>query len=130
MLNRAADPRSKQRTQRILKKHCVNSSTTKNSILRLSQSPRMIVMMRFTTLHARVAAAGNNGQARNGVLYIYEEDEGKALETLKHELIDCLITSMSVKPLVELVNLLIKSRESDIYREKETIIEALSKMLV
>ena len=71
-----------------------------------------------------------SGEVRNGVVYVYEEEEGKALETLKHELIDYLVTSRIVKPLVELINLLIKSRESDIYREKETIIEALSKMLV
>ena len=71
-----------------------------------------------------------SGEVRNGIVYVYEEDEVKAAETLKHELIDYLVTSKIVKPLVELVNLLIKSRESDIYREKETIVEALSKMVV
>ena len=71
-----------------------------------------------------------SGEVRNSVVYVYEEDEVKAMETLKHELIDYLITSKIVKPLVELVNLLIKSRESDIYREKEKIVESLSRILV
>ena len=70
------------------------------------------------------------GEVRNGVLYVYEEDEGRALEALKHELVDYLITSRVVKPLVELVNLLIKSRESEIYKEKEKLVEILSKLLV
>jgi len=70
-----------------------------------------------------------SGEVREGIVYVYEEDEIKAVETLKHELIDYLVTSKIVKPLVELVNLLIKSRESDIYREKETIVEVFSKML-
>ena len=70
------------------------------------------------------------GEVRNGVVYVYEEDEVKAMETLKHELVDYLVTSKIVKPLVELVNLLIKSRESDIYREKEKIVDALSKIIV
>jgi hypothetical protein len=70
------------------------------------------------------------GEVRNGVVYVYEEDEVKAMETLKHELVDYLVTSKIVKPLVELVNLLIKSRESDIYREKEKIVDVLSKIIV
>ena len=72
---------------------------------------------------------GLSGEVRNNVVYIYEKDESEAIETLKHELIDYLVTSKIVKPLVDLVNLLIKSRESDVYREKETIVEVLSKML-
>jgi hypothetical protein len=71
-----------------------------------------------------------SGEVRNGTLYVYEEDQDKALDTVKHELIDYLITSKLVKPLVEMINLLIKSRESDIYREKEKIVEALIRMLV
>ena len=72
---------------------------------------------------------GLSGEVRNNVVYIYEKDEVEAIETLKHELIDYLVTSKIVKPLVDLVNLLIKSRESDVYREKETIVETLSKMV-
>jgi len=70
-----------------------------------------------------------SGEVKNGVLYIYEGNEERALETLKHELIDYLITSRIVKPLVDLVNLLIRSKESEIYGEKEKIVGVLSRML-
>ena len=64
-----------------------------------------------------------------GTIYVYEVDEAKALQVLKHEFVDYLITSRIVKPLVELVNLLIKSREAEIYREKERIVEILCKLV-
>jgi len=37
-----------------------------------------------------------------------------ALQVLKHELLDYYITNEVVKPLIELINLLIKSREVEI----------------
>jgi len=32
--------------------------------------------------------AGLSGEVKGGVVYVYEAEEGKAVETLKHELID------------------------------------------
>ena len=64
-----------------------------------------------------------------GTIYVYEVDEAKALQVLKHEFVDYLITSRIVKPLVELVNLLIKSRGAEIYGEKERIVEILCKLV-
>ena len=73
---------------------------------------------------------GLSGEVRNGTIYVYEAEGDKTLQVLRHELIDHLITSRIVKPLVGLVNLLIKSREAEIYREKEKLVELLSKLLV
>lgn len=70
-----------------------------------------------------------SGEVRGGVIRIYEVEEDKALRALRHEFIDYLITSRVVKPLVGLVNLLIKSREAEIYREKEKLVEALLRLL-
>jgi hypothetical protein len=39
--------------------------------------------------------------------------------------LDYLITSKLIKPLVALINILIKSRETEIYREKEKLVETL-----
>jgi len=69
-----------------------------------------------------------SGEVRNGVLYVYESDEKKAAETLKHELVDYVLTSKIVSPLVGLINLLIKSKETEIYCEKEKIVDLLSKL--
>ncbi|MEM2816711.1 MAG: hypothetical protein QXY34_05955 [Candidatus Bathyarchaeia archaeon] len=40
-----------------------------------------------------------------------------------------MITSRIVQPLISLVNMLIKAREAEIYREKEKLVEILSKVL-
>lgn len=71
---------------------------------------------------------GLSGEVRNGTLFIYESDGEKALETLKHELVDYVLTSKIVSPLVGLINLLIKSKETEIYYEKEKIVDLLSKL--
>jgi hypothetical protein len=73
--------------------------------------------------------ASLSGEVKNGSIYIYEAEEEKAIQTLKHEVIDYIITSRIVKPLVDLVNLLIKAREAEIYREKEKLVEILSKIV-
>jgi hypothetical protein len=72
---------------------------------------------------------GLSGEVKGGVIYVYEVEEDKALHVLRHELIDYLITSRLVTPLVGLVNLLIKSREAEIYREKEKLVEMLLRLL-
>jgi len=72
---------------------------------------------------------GLDGEVRNETIYIYESEGNKALQVLRHEFIDHLITSRIVKPLVNLVNLLIKSREAEIYREKEKLVEMLLRLL-
>lgn len=55
-----------------------------------------------------------SGEVREGVIYIYEVEEDK-VQALRHEFLDHLITSRLVKPLVNLVNLLIKSREAALF---------------
>jgi len=73
--------------------------------------------------------ASLSGEVKDGSIYIYEADEEKAVQTLKHELVDYLITSRIVKPLVNLLNILIKAREAEIYKEKEKIVEIFSKII-
>jgi hypothetical protein len=75
------------------------------------------------------AFKGLSGEVKNGKLYIYEEGLDKASHALRHELVDYLITSKIVEPLVGLINALIKSREVEIYRAKEDIVEKLAKLL-
>jgi hypothetical protein len=70
-----------------------------------------------------------SGEVKNGVVYVYEEGLEEAVRTLKHELLDYVLSSRLVQPLVSLVNLLIKAKEVEIYKEKEKIVEALSKIL-
>jgi hypothetical protein len=66
-----------------------------------------------------------SGEVNDGIVYIYESCEEAALQVLHHEILDYYITSRVIDPLVSLVNMLIKSRANDVYREKERIIDAL-----
>jgi len=76
------------------------------------------------------AGKGLSGEVKDGVIYIYDRTEDEALKTLRHEFIDYLITSRIVKPLVSLINLLIEAREAEIYREKERLVDRLTRGLV
>jgi hypothetical protein len=70
-----------------------------------------------------------SGEVKGNTIYIYEVEEEKAIQALRHEVVDHLVTSRIVKPLVDLINLLIKAREAEIYKEKEKIVETLSKII-
>ncbi len=56
-------------------------------------------------------------------------DLKKAVQTLRHEFIDYCITSVIVNPLIEIINLLIKSKEAEVYRQKEKIADLFSSLL-
>jgi hypothetical protein len=70
-----------------------------------------------------------SGEVKDNTIYIYEVEEEKAIQALRHEVVDHLITSRIIKPLVSLINLLIKAREAEIYKEKEKIVDTLAKIL-
>ena len=73
---------------------------------------------------------GVKGEVLGTRVMVYELTEEEALRTLKHELVDYLISNKLVKPLVELLNQFIRMREAEIYRQKEEIIQALSELLL
>lgn len=70
-----------------------------------------------------------SGEVKQNVIFIYEAREEEAVSALRHELIDYCITSRIVNPLVNLVNLLIKSREAEIYKEKEKLVDVFSNLM-
>ena len=70
-----------------------------------------------------------HGEVRGDVIYVYDEGLQEAVQTLKHEFIDYCITREVVTPLVDLVNALIKSREAEVYRRKEKLVELFSSLI-
>lgn len=70
-----------------------------------------------------------SGEVVGETVYVYERDKQEAINTLKHEFLDYLITRKLVNPLVALVNTLIKIKEMEIYNEKERIVTTLSKLV-
>lgn len=69
-----------------------------------------------------------SGEVKGNLIYVYEVDEEKAVDTLRHEFLDyCL--SQAIEPYKEVTNRLIRMINEDAYRKKEKIVEALVKLL-
>jgi len=115
--------------------HRKNIETSRNDTeFKLSKEfervKRLLEITGLTGVVWQPTRSGNlSGEVKNDVVYIYEADEEKALQTLRHELMDYQISSKIIRPLIDIINSLIKLREAEIYKEKEKIIEHLSKLL-
>ena len=68
------------------------------------------------------------GEVRGSCVYVYEEDEDEALKVLLHEAVDYLV-SQAIEPYKEVTNRLIKMINEDVYRRKEKVIEALTRLV-
>lgn len=69
-----------------------------------------------------------SGEVKNNLIYVYEVDEEKAVDTLRHEFLDyCL--SQAIEPYKEVTNRLIRMINDDAYRKKEKIVNKLVKLL-
>ena len=66
-----------------------------------------------------------SGQVSGNTIIIYEKAEGEALSTLKHEFIKYAISNTIEKPYMDLVNSLITLFQSQIYKNKEALVEKL-----
>jgi hypothetical protein len=68
------------------------------------------------------------GEVKENVILIYEDNETKALETLKHEFLDYII-SKTIEPYEKIANKLIGLVNEDAYRRKEKLVEVLTKLI-
>jgi len=69
-----------------------------------------------------------SGEVKNSLIYVYEVDEEKAVDTLRHEFLDYCV-SQAIQPYKEVTNRLIRMINEDAYGRKERIVEALVKLL-
>ncbi len=69
-----------------------------------------------------------SGEVKGEIIYIYEEDEERAINTLKHEFLDYLISSVT-EPYRLVVNVFIRTLNEIAYDRKEEFIEKLVKLL-
>lgn len=69
-----------------------------------------------------------SGEVKGEEVFIYELDEGKALQVLRHEVLDFII-SQAILPYQTVVNALIKAANDEAYRRKERIVEALVRLI-
>ena len=68
------------------------------------------------------------GEVKENVILIYEDNETKALETLKHEFLDYII-SKTIEPYEKIANKLIGLVNEEAYRRKEKLVEVLTKLI-
>jgi len=68
------------------------------------------------------------GEVKGDTIFIYEETEGEALETLRHEFLDYAISKV-VEPYKEVTNKLIALVNEEAYRRKENLLEILSELI-
>ena len=69
-----------------------------------------------------------SGEVKGNVLYIYESDGFRAVDVLRHEFIDYLV-SEAVEPYRSVTNKLIQLLNEVAYKNKEKVVEALIKLL-
>lgn len=70
-----------------------------------------------------------HGEVKGGVIRIYDEDEERALLTLKHEFIDYHISKEIVEPLVKYINMQKCLIEDLVYGRKERLVKRVLKLL-
>jgi len=68
------------------------------------------------------------GEVRGDKIFIYERDEEKAVETLRHEFLDYAISQV-IEPYKEITNKLIMLMNEEAYRRKERLVETLRRLV-
>jgi hypothetical protein len=68
-----------------------------------------------------------SGEVKGSTVYIYDESEKQALDTLRHEFFDYCI-SKAIQPYRQVTNTLIKLLNENAYTQKEEIVEGLRKI--
>ena len=69
-----------------------------------------------------------SGEVAGATIRIYEADQAEALDTLRHEFIEYLLTQDLVAPYKRLINKLISLFEEEMYDRKEKLIERLQEL--
>jgi hypothetical protein len=69
-----------------------------------------------------------SGEVIGTTIRIYDADQEKALDTLRHEFIEYLLTRDLVAPYKRLINKLISLFEEEMYDRKEKLVERLQEV--
>jgi hypothetical protein len=69
-----------------------------------------------------------SGEVKGNCIYIYEREATQALEALRHEFLDYVL-SQAIEPYKEIANRLILAMSEQAYRRKERVVERLSRLL-
>jgi hypothetical protein len=68
------------------------------------------------------------GEVKGDCIYVYEEEKQKALETVKHEFLDYLVSKM-IEPYQKIANKLIGLINDEAYSRKEKLVDILAALI-
>ncbi len=83
----------------------------------------------FTVVWLPKADSKKEGEVVGNTIFVYSSDIDEALQTLRHEFVDIIVSS-AIQPYLKLVNILLSAISEDAYKKKEEAVEALLKLLV
>ena len=69
------------------------------------------------------------GEVAGSTIFIYSIDGDDALQTLRHEFVDVVVSS-AIEPYLKLVNVLLSAVSEEAYKKKEMAVETLLRLLV
>lgn len=69
-----------------------------------------------------------DGEVVGRTIFVYSQNIDEALQTLRHEFVDAIVSS-AVEPYLKLVNSLLSAISEQAYNKKEAVVEALLKLL-
>jgi len=69
-----------------------------------------------------------SGEVKEDIIYIYEHEVDRALEALRHEFVDFMVSRV-IEPYREVANKLMELLNTMLYRRKEEVVEAILKLL-
>ncbi len=70
-----------------------------------------------------------SGEVKGTTIFIYDQEYEDAAATLRHEVVDYLLCK-AIDPYKQVLNALVKTINANAYRQKEEIVDHLSKLLL
>lgn len=113
----AMDPRLEQNGSFILEKELERLKT------------RTGMKTEFKVVWSPRADSKKEGEVVSDTIFIYSIDVDDALQTLRHEFVDVVVSS-ATEPYLKLVNVLLSAISEEAYKKKEMAIETLLKLLI
>jgi len=69
-----------------------------------------------------------SGKVEDNTIFIYEVDEERAIDALRHEVMDYMISKV-IEPYRAFANKLVELMNEEAYKRKEQVIETLKKLI-
>ena len=104
----------------------LESQTLKKELENLEQMAG--IKTRYKIIWIPKTNSTKEGEVVGNTIYIYSTNFTDALETLRHEFIDAMVSSVS-KPYLDLINVLLSVISEKAYQKKEEIVESLVGMM-